>query len=202
MLLIGLTGGIASGKSRVSALFERFGACIVDADLLAREVVQPGSEGLAELVAAFSRAVLAADGTLDRAALRQQIFADPAARQRVDAILHPRIRALSEQRIDEARSTGCDYTIYVVPLLVETGQQARFDRIAVVDVPESVQLARLMARDGGSEADARRILASQASRDERLAVADDIIDNSGSIDHLTTQVHELHHFYRDLVRPA
>ena len=195
MHLIGLTGGIASGKTLVSERFARNGVPVIDADLLAREVVLPGSEGLDALVEHFGPTVLAPDGGLDRMALRKRIFANPPDRQVVDAALHPRIRALSEQRIEAARSAGHPYAVYAVPLLVETGQTDRFDRIAVVDVPMAVQLRRLMARDGSDEAQARAILAAQATREARLAVADDVIDNDGPIERTLARVDELHGRY-------
>ena len=195
MLLIGLTGGIASGKTLVSERFARNGAPVIDADLLAREVVRPGSEGLNALIAHFGTAILTPKGELDRAALRELIFVNPPDRQVVDGALHPRIRALSERRIDAARASGHAYAVYAVPLLVETGQVDRFDRVAVVDVPVAVQLARLMARDGGDEAQARAILAAQATREARLAVADDIIDNDGPIERTLARVDELHGRY-------
>ena len=195
MLLIGLTGGIASGKTLVSDRFARHGAPVIDADLLAREVVRPGSEGLKALITRFGTTILTPSGELDRSALRKLIFANPSARKAVDETLHPRIRALSDERIEAARTAGHPYAVYAVPLLVETGQIERFDRIAVVDVPVEVQLERLMARDGTDEAQARAILAAQASREARLAIADDIIDNDGPIERTLARVDELHGKY-------
>ena len=198
MLLIGLTGGIASGKTLVSDRFARHGAPVIDADLLAREVVEPGGDGLNALVARFGKTILQPDGALDRAALRAIVFGDPAARTFVDATLHPLIRALSDERIAAARADGHAYAIYAVPLLVETAQAARFDRVLVVDVPESVQIERLRARDGSSEVESRAILAAQATREARLAVADDVIVNDGDVATTLARVDELHALYTRL----
>lgn len=195
MLVIGLTGGIASGKSLVSDAFAELGAPVIDADLLAREVVQPGSEGLNALISYFTTAILTAKGELDRAALRRIVFANPPDRAFLDKTLHPLIRKLSEQRIAKARQLDHAYVIYAVPLLVETNQQERFDRIVVVDVPEHVQLARLMERDQAVESEARAILDAQTSRQARLAVADDVVDNSGTVDQTKRRVRELHAHY-------
>ncbi len=192
MLLIGLTGGIASGKSLVTDRFAELGAATIDADVVARAVVEPGSEGLAALVERFGEGILAADGTLDRPALRTLVFAEPAAREAVDAILHPLIRTLSARRITAAFEAGAPYVVYAVPLLVETGQAERFDRIVVVDVPVEVQLSRLLARDGRDAAEARRILDAQATREQRLAVANDVIVNEGSVDATRAAVDALH----------
>ena len=202
MLLIGLTGGIASGKSLVSERFAAHGAPLVDADLLAREVVRPGSPGLGALVARFGTAILAADGGLDRAALRERIFSDPSERAFVDATLHPLVRGLSERRLAAARETGRPYAVYAVPLLVETGQVDRFDRIVVVDVPLETQLERLLARDGRDERQARAILAAQAPREARLAVADDVVDNAGPPEATLARVDALHARYVALAAAA
>ncbi len=195
MQLVGLTGGIASGKSLVSSSFEQLGVPVIDADLLAREVVSPGSPGLQTLARHFGPGIITADGELNRAALRHIVFADPAERAFLDDTLHPLIRQLSEQRIQALAQQAHPYVIYAMPLLLETAQQKRFDRIVVVDVPESVQMARLLARDGSSESEARAILASQATREERLAIADDVIDNAGSIEETRQQVAALHKRY-------
>ena len=192
MLLIGLTGGIASGKTLVSDRFAFHGVPVVDADVLAREVVRPGSAGLNALIAHFGTAILASNGELDRTALREMIFVNPPDRAVVDRTLHPLIRELSERRIEAARAAGHAYAVYAVPLLVETDQAARFDRIAVVDVSAETQLERLLARDGTSEEQARAILAAQATREARLAVADDVIDNSGTPEATLARVDELH----------
>jgi len=198
VLVIGLTGGIATGKSLVSDRFAELGAPVVDADLLAREVVAPGTAGLAAIAAHFGETVLSGDGTLDRAALRERIFADPAERAFLDGCLHPLIRTLSDERLDEAATSGTPYAVYAVPLLVETGQRARFDRVVVVDVPTSVQLERLMRRDGMDRVGAMRILEAQASREQRLVVADDVIDNTGSVEATRQAVDQLDESYRSL----
>ena len=197
MLLIGLTGGIASGKSFVSECFETHGAPVIDADQLAREVVEPGSEGLATLVTHFGQTIVTAEGALQRKALRDIIFANPREREYLDNTLHPFIRQLSESRIETARQLAYPYLVYAVPLLVETTQQARFDRIVVVDVPETLQIQRLAVRDGSSTWQAQSILDAQATRAERLAVATDVIDNSLTKEETQTQVATLHkHFTR------
>ncbi len=195
MQLVGLTGGIASGKSLVSSSFEQLGIPVIDADLLAREVVEPGSQGLQVLVSHFGASLLTPEGELNRAVLRHIVFADPAEREFLDNTLHPLIRQLSDQRINELTRQSPPYIIYAVPLLFETGQQKRFDRIVVVDVPESVQMARLLQRDGSSTSEARAILAAQATREDRLSIADDVIDNAGSIEDTRKQVLALHERY-------
>lgn len=195
MLLIGLTGGIASGKTLVSDAFAELGAPVIDADLLAREVVEPGSKGLTQLAEHFGNTILSDDQTLNRPALRTIIFADPAQRKTVDAILHPLIRDLSEQRIKAAATQNNAYAVYAIPLLLETNQVERFDRIAVVDVPKEIQIERLMARDETTREKAASILAAQANREERLAIADDIIDNTGSKIDTLAQVNRLHEHY-------
>lgn len=186
---IGLTGGIASGKSAVSRAFEALGVTVVDTDVIAREVVMPGSPALEEIRQTFGDAVVAADGTLDRRGLREQVFADDTRRRELEAILHPRIRALTLERAAQAAG---DYVVIVVPLLVETGFDRLVDRVVVVDCPEAQQLQRLMHRDGQDEAAARRILAAQASREARLARADHVIDNSGALAGTEAQVAALH----------
>ena len=198
MFLIGLTGGIASGKTLVSDAFAALGVPVVDADLVAREVVGPTSVGLQQLQEHFGPSIINSDNELDRAALRNIIFSNPDHRKTVDALLHPLIRERSNQLINDAEAQGHAYAIYAVPLLVETTQQSRFDRILVVDVPTEYQVSRLMQRDGGTEEKALAILAAQASRDERLAVADDVIDNSGAKEDTLTRVSALHAMYLKL----
>ena len=198
MFLIGLTGGIASGKTLVSNAFAEKGVPVIDADVVAREVVQPGSEGLQLLVEHFGSGILDESDSLNRAALRQIIFSNSEHRSTVDGILHPLIRSLSNKHIQAANTAGHPYAIYAVPLLVETGQVERFDRILVVDVPEELQVSRLMARDDSSEESARNILKAQASRAERLAVADDVIDNSGIVADTLGRVDQLHEQYLNL----
>ena len=186
MLRVVLTGGIASGKSLVAERFAARGVPVVDTDVIAREVVEPGSEGLAAVVAAFGDDVLTADGHLDRAGLRRRIFADDAERERLEAVLHPRIRAEMHRQLDAHEHAGAPWALAVIPLLVETHQAGDFDRVIVVDTPEAAQIARVMARDGGSEADARAILERQASRAERLRLADHVITNEDVADPIGT----------------
>ena len=201
-MLVGLTGGIASGKSLVLERFRALGAGTVDADLVAREVVEPGTPGLAGLVARFGRDVLDPGGALDRGALRTIAFADPEARADLDALLHPLIRERSDARIAEVLAAGAPYVVYAVPLLVETGQAERFDRVLVVDVPVAVQIERLLERDGRDEAEARRIVAAQASREARLAVADDVVVNDGPAARTLAAVDRLHGKYLEAARGA
>ena len=190
---IGLTGGIASGKSTVADLLGARGALVIDADVLAREVVEPGTPGLAAVVARFGPSVLAPDGRLDRAALARVVFsADDAsrtARRDLEAVIHPAVRARAAEL--EAGAAPGRPVVQVIPLLVETGQADGFDLVVVVDVPEEVQRARLLARGGLTEAEADARIAAQASRAERLAVADVVLDNDGSRDDLVRHVDEL-----------
>jgi dephospho-CoA kinase len=190
---VGLTGGIASGKSTVANLFAALGATIVDTDLLAREVVAPGTDVFAQIVAHFGEGIRAADGTLDRAALRARIFADPAERVWLESLTHPAIRELTDARCAAARGSYC---MVAIPLLVETRGADRFDRVLVVDCDPEIQVARLQARDGSTREEAQRILAAQASREARLAVAHDVIHNDGDIARLREQVERLHRVYR------
>lgn len=196
-LRIGLTGGIASGKSVVSDLFAARSIPVIDTDQIARDVVQPGEPALDEIVAAFGPGVLGAGGRLDRQALRERVFADPGERRRLEAILHPRIRAELERR---SAAAGGPYQVLVIPLLVEGSGRTRVDRVLVVDCPEEIQLARLVVRDGGTEAAARAILAAQASREQRLAAADDVIVNDGSREALAVAVDALDARYRQLAQ--
>ncbi len=199
--VIGLTGGIAAGKSEVSRRFEALGITVADADLAARAVVAPGSEGLARIAAHFGDTILQADGQLDRAALRARIF-DSAqarqARQALEAITHPAIRQLLRETCEQAEGP---YAIAAIPLLTEAGGRQQYpwlDRILVVDVPVAVQHARLMQRDGIDAALADRMIAAQASREARLALADDVVVNDGHPDHLQAHVERLDRAYREL----
>lgn len=196
-LRIGLTGGIASGKSAVAALFERHGVPVIDTDLLAREVVEPGQSALAAVVAEFGPGILGPDGRLDRRQLRSLVFADPSRRRALELILHPAIRALQLQRV---AAVDAPYVVIAIPLLVEGGRREGIDRILVVDCPSALQRQRLLARDGETEAGADAILAAQATREARLAVADDILDNSGPLEALAPAVAALHQRYLDLAR--
>jgi dephospho-CoA kinase len=200
-LRIGLTGGIASGKSIVAQRFVELGISVVDADESSRAVVAPGLPGLAELTKRFGAGVLTANGELDRRILRNLVFADPQLRRDLEAILHPLIRADMERR---ANAAGGPYLVFVIPLLVEGGNPGRVDRILVVDVDEDVQLRRVMARDSTTLEQARAILAAQASRAVRLKAADDVIENSGTVSDLRRAVDGLHERYLRLaggIRP-
>lgn len=200
MYLVGLTGGIASGKTLVSDIFAGFGVPVIDADVLARLAVAPNSDGLTQLIDHFGTSILTGDGELNRAALRELIFSEPDHRKTVDSILHPIIRTLSDEQINLAEQQGHTYAIYAVPLLVETAQQHRFDRILVVDVPVETQLQRLLDRDGGTLAKAQAIIDAQASRTDRLALADDVIDNNGTVESVRTHVAQLHSKYLELAQ--
>jgi len=194
---IGLTGGIACGKSTVANLFVALGVTLVDTDLLAREVVEPGSPLLAEIARHFGALVLQKDGSLDRAALRARVFANPAERQWLEQLTHPAIRELTDRRCEAA--TG-HYVIVAIPLLVETAGAERFDRVLVVDCDPELQLARLQARDGMTREQAQRMLTAQVTREQRLAVADDVILNNGDIPNLRNQVEKLHRQYSSAAR--
>lgn len=186
---IGLTGGIASGKSTVARKLEQLGAVTIDADVLARDVVALGTEGLKAVVARFGDSVLAADGSLDRRALARMIFADPQARADLNAIIHPLVR---ERAIElEAAAPAGSVVVHVIPLLVETGQQDKFDAVVVVDTTVEEQLRRLTRRDGLTRAEAEQRVAAQASREERLGAATHVIDSSGPVRETMRQVGEL-----------
>jgi dephospho-CoA kinase len=182
---VGLTGGIASGKSLVAEELAARGAVVIDSDVLAREVVEPGTEGLAAVVERFGEGVLHA-GRLDRARLGQIVFADPESRRDLERIVHPAVRARAAE-LEQAAPPDA-VVVHVIPLLVETGQQDRFDIVVVVDVDPEIQLARLVARDGLDAADAQARLAAQASREQRRAVADIVIDNGGSVTDLKARI--------------
>ncbi|HEX7719923.1 MAG TPA: dephospho-CoA kinase [Woeseiaceae bacterium] len=192
LLRIGLTGGIASGKSTVADMFAAKGIPVIDTDVIAREVVEPGEPALDEIAAMFGPDVIDADGRLRRRRLRELVFADDARRKALEAILHPRIR---DTAIAKADSLGGPYQIIVVPLLVESPMKKMMDRILVVDCSEEAQLSRLLQRDSETAEQARRILAAQASRAERLEIADDIVVNDGSLDETSRQVDDLHRQY-------
>jgi dephospho-CoA kinase len=198
MRVVGLTGGVASGKSTVASLFAAHGVPVIDTDLIARELVAPGQPALAEIAARFGPEALSPDGTLNRPWLRQRIFADEAARKVLESILHPHIRAVVQRRLEALRlqTPPPAYAMVVIPLLVETGAyDGLLDRVLVVDLPEDLQLQRLMTRDGVEDPLARAMLAAQASREARLARADEVIDNSGAPEALVEQVERLHRLY-------
>lgn len=191
--VVGLTGGIGSGKSTVADLFVAQGAALVDTDAIAHELTGPGGAAMAQLVAAFGSAVARPDGAMDRAAMRRLVFADPSAKARLENILHPLIRQLSAER---CRAATAPYVILAVPLLVESGTyRERCDRVVVVDCPESLQIERVMARSGLSAAEVKAIMANQASRPQRLAAADDIVLNDGDLPGIYPQVIALHQKY-------
>jgi len=195
-LRIGLTGGIASGKSSVAQRFEELGVPVIDADESSRIVVAPGQPGLAAVSARFGAGILTSTGELDRRALRNRVFADPQQRLALEAILHPLIRADMERR---AAAAAGPYLVMAIPLLVEGGgARDRVDRILVVDVSAEIQLERLMARDGCTLEQARAILSVQASRDSRLKAADDVLSNSGTVSELRQAVDDLHRRYLSL----
>ena len=193
MLRVGLTGGIGSGKSTVADELARRGAVIIDADQLAREVVEPGTPGLAQIVARFGNRVLI-DGRLDRAALAKIVFADPQVRQELESIIHPAVRRRAAEL--EAAAPSRSIVVHVIPLLVETGQAANFDVVVVVDVGSETQLDRLLARAELSAEEARSRIAAQANRAQRLAAADVVLDNNGSLVELQAQLDDL---WSDLV---
>jgi dephospho-CoA kinase len=189
-LRVGLTGGIASGKSAVTDRLAAHGVPIIDADALARAVVAPGTAGLAAVVDAFGPGVLAADGSLDRRALRERVFADDAARRQLESILHPRIRSAMQAAV---AAVTAPYCVLSIPLLAESrGGYAWLDHVVVVDVDPAVQVARLMRRDDIDETLARRMMAAQATRDERLAIADTVLANDGDLASLHAATDRLH----------
>jgi len=193
--LIALTGGIASGKTAVANEFTRLGVPVIDTDQITRDVQEPGTPTLARIAAEFGAAVLDSGGRLDRRRLRELVFADPTKRRQLEAITHPAIRAELAQR---SATAGGEYQIHAIPLLVEGGRSSAYDRVLVVDCPEQLQLARLMQRDGVDETQARRALAAQATREQRLAIATEVIDNTGSLDDLRQRVRSLHADYLKL----
>lgn len=189
---IGLTGGIASGKSTAAARLAELGAVVIDADVLAREAVAPGSEGLEAVVAAFGSAVLASDGSLDRAALGRLVFADASARARLEAIIHPWVADRRVELATEARTAHHDaVVVHDIPLLVEKGLTSGLDLVLVVDAPDDLRLDRLVTGRGLPVTEARARIAAQASRDERLAAADVVLEGSLGVAHLRHQVDEL-----------
>lgn len=193
--IVALTGGIASGKSAIADRFATLGASVLDADLVARELVVPGSPALAEIVGYFGASALDARGALDRRAMRARVFADADARHRLEAILHPRIRAALRER---ALAAAGPYVLLVIPLLTESGRYDWVDRVLVVDVARETQCERLLARDGITVVLADAMLDAQASREQRLAVADDVIENNGTLADLDAKIAALHAHYVSL----
>lgn len=187
--VIALTGGIASGKTAVAERFAALGVPVFDADVAAREVVTPGSDGFNAVIGAFGLDAMAVDGSLDRAWLRRHVFDDLSVRKRLEAIVHPRIKRLLKAKVDASKAP---WVLLAIPLLAETWPDYDWvDRVVVVDVPESVQIERLMQRDGTNEPLARKMLAAQVSREQRLELANDIIDNSGTLEALDSRVRDL-----------
>jgi dephospho-CoA kinase len=196
-LVIGLTGGIGSGKSTVAELFSSLGAAVVDTDAIAHELTRAQGAAMVEIRAAFGETALRADGGLDRAAMRRLVFSDSSIKSRLEAILHPLIRRESEARCLSA--TNAPYVVLVVPLLLESGAyRQRVDRILVVDCEETVQISRVMARSGFSEEEVRAVMATQVPRAERLAAADDVVFNSEGREKLGAQIAALHQRYLEL----
>jgi len=196
MFTVGLTGGIGSGKSTVADCFAALGVPVIDTDVLARDLTAPGGGALDAIRAAFGDTVMQADRSLDRAALRRRVFADAGARRQLEAILHPRIRQAVELKL--AALAG-SYALVVIPLLVETGgYRDLLNRVLVVDCPEALQIARVVARSGLTPDEVKAILAAQASRAARLAAADDVIVNAASPESLPAQVATLHQHYQIL----
>jgi dephospho-CoA kinase len=200
LLRIGLTGGIASGKSTVTQRFAELGVPVIDADIASRKVVEPGTTGLAQVVARFGPQIIDTAGGLDRRSLRALIFNDPASRKALDAILHPLIRTEMER---EAAGAKGPYVVMAIPLLIEGGNaHQRVDRVLVVDVDETLQMQRVQQRDGASPEQARAILASQSSRAARLAAADDVLANTGTVAELRQAVDKIHEQYLQLSQSA
>jgi dephospho-CoA kinase len=198
MLTIGLTGGIGSGKSEVARIFERLGVPVIDADAIAHQLVEPGSDVLAEIINHFGNTILTSEGRLDRKRLGEMVFSDAAKKQQLEHIIHPRVR----ERIKTFKREHRDqpYIIVVIPLLLESGQRDLVDRVLVVNAAEAVRIARVRARDGRSEQQIRLIISSQADDASRLAAADDSIDNNGTLDELEQSVSTLHRRYVSLAR--
>lgn len=195
-MIIGLTGGIGSGKSTVARAFEALGAAWVDADDVAREIVSPGEPALLAIEERFGDRVINQDGSLNRAALRDIIFKDPKQREWLESVTHPQIRARLLQHLERLKNQGAPYVLLVSPLLFESNQHTLVNRTIVVDVPQSIQISRTQLRDGVSESQVHAILAAQLSREQRLAKADDVIDNSAEHASMMKQVAQLDAHYR------
>ena len=193
--MIGLTGGIGSGKTAAGTVFSQLGVPVIDADEIAHALVAPGEPALGEIAGTFGADIIRHDGELDRDALRQRVFADSTERQRLEAILHPRIRRQIQTRIDDANYPYC---IVVIPLLLETRQSDLVDRVLVIDIPKDIQISRVASRDRLPMDEILAIIDAQAARTTRLAAADDVIDNTGGLDALESRVHELHTRYLEI----
>lgn len=198
-LVIALTGGIGSGKTTVAERLAKRGAAVIDTDLIAHALTAPGGAAMAAIAAAFGPGPIAADGSLERAAMRRLIFSDARARHQLEAILHPLIRARMDEELTQVQAP---YAVLAIPLLFETGWTHVADRILVVDLPEPLQIARVMARSGLTEAEVRLILASQARRETRRQGADDLIDNSGNLEDLLARTDALHEGYLRLAQDS
>jgi dephospho-CoA kinase len=199
-LVVGLTGGIGSGKSAAAAEFARLGAAVVDTDAIAHELTGPGGAAIPEVLRCFGSGFVDAAGAMDRKRMRDLAFSNPEEKRRLEALLHPMIRAESARRIEAAfADQSGPYVVHVVPLLIESPDyRERIGRVLVVDCPEALQIARVLQRSGLPEAEIRRIIATQVQRDKRLAAADDVIDNSGPVSALQQQVQKLHETYLKL----
>lgn len=197
--VIGVTGGIGSGKSTVCAEFSRLGIAVIDADQVARDVVTPGSTGLAEVVAEFGPGVLAPEGILDRAVLRRLVFAEPRRRECLESILHPLIRARTKELVAQVTSPYC---VLAIPLLVEKGHYEQLNRVLVVDCPLETQISRVIARDNLTASEAEAIIRTQATREQRLAKADDVINNAADLESIKSQIERLHRVYLSLAKCA
>jgi dephospho-CoA kinase len=196
MLTIGLTGGIGSGKSEVAGMFNQLGVPVIDADVIAHQLVEPGTEALSEITATFGETILTSEGTLDRAKLAGIVFNEPDMKQQLENIIHPRVREQIKAYKDANKNEP--YIMVVIPLLLESGQRDLVDRILVVNAAETVRIQRVQARDGRSEEQVRSIIQNQADDAQRSAAADDKIDNSGSLDDLMISVRKLHQQYKSL----
>jgi dephospho-CoA kinase len=198
--VVGLTGGIGSGKSAAAAEFERLGATVVDTDAIAHELTRAGGAAIAELQKLFGKDAIEENGAMDRKKMRDRVFADPAAKKALEALLHPLIREESRRRISAAHGP---YVVHVVPLLIESPDyRSRVDRVLVIDAPVELQLERVRLRSGLSEAEVRAIVAAQTTREQRLAAADDVIENRGTIDALRKQVAAFHRRYLEYSKAA
>ena len=197
MFVLGLTGGIGSGKTAASDYLASKGICVVDADVVARQIVEPGQPALAAITQRYGADALLADGSLDRAWLRQKVFAEPTERQWLESQTHPRIR---EAIIDQLQNASSEYAVLVSPLLFESGQYQLTQRTLLIDVAEDIQIARATSRDQNDEQQIRRIIAVQMSRTDKRAKADDIADNSKDLAHLYQQLDQLHHTYLQLAQ--